>query len=57
MKLWDITTGEFIKDLLLLESGGRVEKMKREDAKIVCAVRSNEGSKLLVFNFENNNEN
>ena len=57
VKLWDITTGEFIKDLLLLESGGRVEKMKREDAKIVCAVRSNEGSKLLVFNFENNNEN
>ena len=53
VKLWDLTTGEFIRDLLV-ESGGRVEKMKIEDANIVCAVRSNEGSKLLVLNFENN---
>ena len=52
VKLWDTTTGEFIKDLLVLESGGRVGKMKIDDDKIVYAVRSNEGSKLLVLNFD-----
>ena len=57
VKLWDLTTGEFIKDLLVLESGESVEKMKIEDAKIVCAVESNEGPKLRVLNFDNNDEN
>ena len=52
VKLWDTTTEEFIKDLLVLESGGRVGKMKIDDDKIVYAVRSNEGSKLLVLNFD-----
>ena len=45
------------RDLLVLESGESVEKMKIEDAKIVCAVESNEGPKLRVLNFDNNDEN
>ena len=29
VKLWDVTTGQFIRNLLVLESGVRLEKMLR----------------------------
>ena len=54
VKLWDVQTGQFIRDLLQLETGGKVIKMRMKEAKIVCYVLSNEGSKILVLNFDEN---
>lgn len=52
VKLWDVQTGEFIRDLL--ETGGKVMKMRMKEAKIVCYALSNEGPKILVLNFDTN---
>ena len=56
VKLWDVQTGDFIRDLLQLETGGKVMKMIMKEAKIVCDVLSNEGSKIIVLNFDTNSD-
>ena len=39
VKLWDVKTGAFIRDLFWLKSGGQVVNIRMEDSKIVCAVQ------------------
>jgi len=56
--LWDIKTGEFVKDLFMLGSGEIVVKMEMKQAKIVFIVyvharrRRKAHTKLLVLNFD-----
>ena len=52
VKLWDIRTGEFIRNLFVLESDGCMEKMMMKDAKIVCFVFAHNKSKIIVLNFD-----
>lgn len=56
--MWDVRTGEFIRDLVALESGGSggvVWRIRASDTKLVCAVGSRNGTeetKLLVLDFD-----
>lgn len=58
VKLWDVRTGEFIRNLVALESGGSggvVWRIRANDTKLVCAVGSRNGTeetKLLVLDFD-----
>ena len=58
VKLWDVRTGEFIRDLVALESGGSggvVWRIKASNVKLVCAVGSRNGTeetKLFVLDFD-----
>jgi F-box/WD-40 domain protein 7 len=58
VKLWDMKTGEFIRDLVCLEGGGNggvVWRVKCNEHKLVCAVGSRNGiedTKLLVLDFD-----
>ena len=58
VKLWDMRNGEFIRDLIELESGGSggvVWRVKCNEKKLVCAVGSRNGTeetKLLVLDFD-----
>lgn len=57
VKLWDLKTGEFIRNLVTLESGGSggvVWRIRASNTKLVCAVGSRNGTeetKLLVLDF------
>ncbi|ENN81410.1 hypothetical protein D910_00642 [Dendroctonus ponderosae] len=64
VKLWDLRTGEFIRNLVTLESGGSggvVWRIRANETKLVCAVGSRNGTeetKLLVLDFDvDNNSN
>lgn len=58
VKLWDVRTGEFIRNLVLLDSGGSggvVWRIRANETKLVCAVGSRNGTeetKLLVLDFD-----
>lgn len=58
VKLWDVKTGEFIRDLVALKSGGSggvVWRIRASPTKLVCAVGSRNGTeetKLLVLDFD-----
>lgn len=58
VKLWDLKTGEFIRNLVTLESGGSggvVWRIRASNVKLVCAVGSRNGTeetKLLVLDFD-----
>ena len=58
VKLWDVRTGEFIRNLVALDSGGSggvVWRIRANDTKLVCAVGSRNGTeetKLLVLDFD-----
>lgn len=58
VKLWDLKTGEFIRNLVVLESGGSggvVWRVQASQTKLVCAVGSRNGTeetKLLVLDFD-----
>lgn len=58
VKLWDVRTGEFIRNLVALDSGGAggvVWRIRANDTKLVCAVGSRNGTeetKLLVLDFD-----
>lgn len=58
VKLWDVRTGEFIRNLIALDSGGAggvVWRIRASDTKLVCAVGSRNGTeetKLLVLDFD-----
>ena len=58
VKLWDLNTGEFIRNLVTLDSGGSggvVWRVCANQTKLVCAVGSRNGTeetKLLVLDFE-----
>uniref|UniRef100_A0A8W7PAS8 F-box/WD repeat-containing protein 7 n=1 Tax=Anopheles coluzzii TaxID=1518534 RepID=A0A8W7PAS8_ANOCL len=58
VKLWDVKTGEFIRNLVLLESGGSggvVWRIRANDTKLICAVGSRNGTeetKLMVLDFD-----
>lgn len=58
VKLWDVRTGEFLRNLVALESGGSggvVWRIRASDTKLVCAVGSRNGTeetKLLVLDFD-----
>jgi F-box/WD-40 domain protein 7 len=58
VKLWDVRTGEFVRNLVVLESGGSggvVWRIKASRTKLVCAVGSRNGTeetKLLVLDFD-----
>lgn len=58
VKLWDLKTGEFIRNLVTLESGGSggvVWRIRASNTKLVCAVGSRNGTeetKLLVLDFD-----
>uniref|UniRef100_A0A671M5L9 F-box and WD repeat domain containing 7 n=1 Tax=Sinocyclocheilus anshuiensis TaxID=1608454 RepID=A0A671M5L9_9TELE len=58
VKLWDLRTGEFIRNLVTLESGGSggvVWRIRASNTKLVCAVGSRNGTeetKLLVLDFD-----
>ena len=58
VKLWHLKTGEFIRNLVTLESGGSggvVWRIRASNTKLVCAVGSRNGTeetKLLVLDFD-----
>jgi F-box/WD-40 domain protein 7 len=58
VKLWDVRTGECIRDLVALDSGGSggvVWRIRSSPTKLVCAVGSRNGTeetKLLVLDFD-----
>lgn len=58
VKLWDLKTGEFIRNLVALDSGGSggvVWRIRASHTKLVCAVGSRNGTeetKLLVLDFD-----
>ena len=58
VKLWSVKTGEFVRDLVRLESGGSggvVWRLRCSNTKLVCAVGSRNGTeetKLLVLDFD-----
>jgi F-box/WD-40 domain protein 7 len=58
VKLWDIRTGDFIRNLVTLGSGGSggvVWRVQCNEKKLVCAVGSRNGTedtKLLVLDFD-----
>lgn len=58
IKIWDLRTGEFIRNLVTLESGGSggvVWRIRCNNSKLVCAVGSRNGTeetKLLVLDFD-----
>ena len=62
VKLWDIKTGEFIRDIVKLDSGGSggvVWRIQLDKTRLVCAVGSRNGTeetKLIVFDFSVGNE-
>lgn len=57
VKLWSLQTGEFIRNLVTLESGGSggvVWRVKASNTQLVCASGSRNGTedtKLIVINF------
>ena len=57
VKLWNVVTGEFVRDLLKLETsgmGGVVWRIRCNETMLVCAVgsrNSSEETKLVVFDF------
>ena len=53
IKLWNSKSGEFIRNLQELEEGGKVWKIKMEDAKIVVSAQKPSGErKIVVLNFD-----
>lgn len=58
VKLWDVRTGEFIRNLVELSSGGSggvVWRIRASATKLICAVGSRNGTeetKLLVLDFD-----
>ena len=58
MKIWCLKTGEFLRNLVSLESGGSggvVWRVRCSNTKLVCAVGSRNGTeetKLLVLDFD-----
>ena len=58
VKLWDVKTGEFIRNLITLDSGGSggvVWRIRANETKLVCAVGSRNGTeetKLIVLDFD-----
>ena len=58
VKLWNAENGEWIRDLVSLDTrqtGGVVWRIKASETKLVCAVGSRNGTeltKLLVLNFD-----
>ena len=58
VKIWDLRTGDFLRNLVTLESGGSggvVWRIRSSNTKLVCAVGSRNGTedtKLLVLDFD-----
>lgn len=58
VKIWDLKTGDFLRNLVTLESGGSggvVWRVRCSNTKLVCAVGSRNGTeetKLLVLDFD-----
>lgn len=58
VKLWNMETGEFVRNLLALDSGGRggvVWRISMHNNKLVCAVGSRMGveeTKLILLDFD-----
>jgi len=58
VKIWDLRSGEFLRNLVALDSGGSggvVWRIRCSNSKLVCAVGSRNGTeetKLLVLDFD-----
>ena len=58
MKIWDLRRGEFVRNLVSLDSGGSggvVWRVRCSNTRLVCAVGSRNGTeetKLLVLDFD-----
>lgn len=58
VKVWSLKTGEFLRNLVALDSGGSggvVWRIRCSNTKLVCAVGSRNGTeetKLLVLDFD-----
>ena len=58
VKIWDLRTGEFLRNLVALDSGGSggvVWRIRCSNMTLVCAVGSRNGTeetKLLVLDFD-----
>ncbi len=58
VKIWDLRTGDFLRNLVALDSGGSggvVWRVRCSNTKLVCAVGSRNGTeetKLLVLDFD-----
>lgn len=58
VKIWDLRTGEFLRNLVTLSSGGSggvVWRLRYNNTKLVCAVGSRNGTeetKVMVFDFD-----
>lgn len=58
VKIWDLKTGEFLRNLVALDSGGSggvVWRVRCSNSKLVCAVGSRNGTeetKLHVLDFD-----
>lgn len=57
VKLWSLTTGEFLRNLVTLDSGGSggvVWRVRADESRLVCASGSRNGTedtKLIVLDF------
>lgn len=52
VKLWDLKTGEFIRNLIVLPSGGSggvVWRIRASNTKLVCAIGSRNGTELTAI--------
>lgn len=62
VKLWDLKTGDFLRNIVALESGGSggvVWRIRASCTKLICAVGSRNGTeetKLLVLDFESDSK-
>lgn len=58
VKLWDLKTGSWLRDVVTLQSrgaGGVVWRIRASDTRLVCAAGSRNGTeetKLLVLDFD-----
>ena len=58
VKIWDLKTGDFLRNLVALDSGGSggvVWRIRCSNTRLVCAVGSRNGTeetKLLVLDFD-----
>lgn len=62
VKLWELKTGEFIRNLVSLPSGGSggvVWRIRASNTKLVCAIGSRNGTEdtaLMLINFSLDDE-
>ena len=52
VKIWDVKSGVYQGNLLKIDSGGSVRHIRASNTKLVCDVRSRNGTELVVIDFD-----